>query len=300
MIAFSLSDSEKYFSWASLHFFFATSHSLLRDSNSLLWVRLVEFCTKKKYNTIVSVNYVQKWYFSRFWQTQHDSCTYFDIGKLKTQEVFERGPTSTENEALCPFNMSWRNHMRIAKCLHLLDPFYTSPDKWFNGRIFYMRKSVHTELRKFCYRLQCYLPFKNLPGLVTCKRGLINIETDNLGITTTQEYNSLLPVDRCRSKRLCFISLLFEFTSQIKSQSEGRYSAGASSIVFAVFSLLLTVAVQYFPPEWNLVPANDRCKFAPVRFVPMTLLFVPMTLSWVQCYEGEPWWARAVTKVAAV
>ena len=101
MIAFSLSDSEKYFSWASLHFFFATSHSLLRDSNSLLWVRLVEFCTKKKYNTIVSVNYVQKWYFSSFWQTQHDSCTYRDIGKLKTQDVFERGPTSTENEVLC-------------------------------------------------------------------------------------------------------------------------------------------------------------------------------------------------------
>ena len=101
MIAFSLSDSEKYFSWASLHFFFATSHSLLRDSNSLLWVRLVEFCTKKKYNTIVSVNYVQKWYFSSFWQTQHDSCTYRDIGKLKTQDVFERGLTSTENEALC-------------------------------------------------------------------------------------------------------------------------------------------------------------------------------------------------------
>ena len=101
MIAFSLSDSEKYFSWASLHFFFATSHSLLTDSNSLLWVRLVEFCTQKKYNTIVSVNYVQKWYFSSFWQTQHDSCTYSDIGKLKTQDVFERGPTSTENEALC-------------------------------------------------------------------------------------------------------------------------------------------------------------------------------------------------------
>ena len=42
-----------------------------------------------------------------------------------------------------------------------------------------------------------------------CKRGLINIETDNLGIITTQVYNSLLPVDMCRSKRLCFISLLF-------------------------------------------------------------------------------------------
>lgn len=50
---------------------------------------------------------------------------------------------------------------------------------------------------------------QNLPGIVTCKRGLINIETDNLGIITTQEYNSLLPVDMCRSKHLCFISLLF-------------------------------------------------------------------------------------------
>lgn len=51
----------------------------------------------------------------------------------------------------------------------------------------------------------------------------------------------------------------------------GCYSAGVSSIVFAVFSSLLTVAVQYFPPEWNLVPTYDRCNFALVRFVPMTL-----------------------------
>ena len=28
---------------------------------------------------------------------------------------------------------------------------------------------------------------QKLPGLVTCKRGLINIETDNLGTLTTQE-----------------------------------------------------------------------------------------------------------------
>ena len=107
------------------------------------------------------------------------------------------------------FNMSWRNHMRIVKCPHLLDPFYTSPDKCSNGRIFYMRKSVYTEPCKLCYRLRCYLPCKNLPALVTCKRGLINIETDNLDTLTTQEYNSLLPVDICRSKHLCFISLLF-------------------------------------------------------------------------------------------
>ena len=70
-----------------------------------------------------------------------------------------------------------------------------------------------------------------------------------------------------------------------------RYSARASSIVFAVFSSLLTVAVQYFPPEWNLVPTNDRCNFAPVRFVPMTL-----SCEWVQCYKGEPWWARDLQK----
>ena len=176
MIAFSLSDSEKYFSWASLHFFFATSHSLLRDSNSLLWVRLVEFCTKKKYNTIVSVNYVQKWYFSSFWQTQHDSCTYRDIGKLKTQDVFERGPTSTENEVLC-----------LLICLDaticaLQSVLPRRPLLHESGQMFqrYMRKSVYMEPCKFCYRLQCYLPCKNLPGLVTCKRGLINIETDNL------------------------------------------------------------------------------------------------------------------------
>ena len=174
--------------------------------------------------------------------------------------------------------------MRIAKCLYLADPFYTSPDKCFNGRIFYMRKSVYMEPCKFCYRLQCYLPCKNLPGLVTCKRGLINIETDNLSTLTTQEYNRLLPVDMCRSKRLCFISLLYRIHNTnyvvVKNLKKaiikwhnlrGRYSAGASSIVFAVFSSLLTIAVQYFPPEWNLVPTNDRCNFAPVRFVPMTL-----------------------------
>ena len=152
--------------------------------------------------------------------------------------------------------------MRIAKCLYLADPFYTSPDKCFNGRIFYMRKSFYMEPCKFCYRLQCHLPCKNLPGPVTCKRGLINIETDNLSTLTIQEYNKLLPVDMCRSKRLCFISLLFRIHNTnyvvVKNLKKaiikwhnlrGRYSAGASSIVFAVFSSLLTIAVQYFPPE---------------------------------------------------
>ena len=48
MIAFSLSDSEKYLSCASLHFFFATSHSFLNVSISLLSTRFIEFCTKNE------------------------------------------------------------------------------------------------------------------------------------------------------------------------------------------------------------------------------------------------------------
>ena len=48
MIAFSLSDSEKYFSCASLHFFFATSHSFLNVSISLLSTRFIEFYTKNE------------------------------------------------------------------------------------------------------------------------------------------------------------------------------------------------------------------------------------------------------------
>ena len=48
MIAFSLSDSEKYFSCASLHFFFAISHSFLNVSISLLSTRFIEFCTKNE------------------------------------------------------------------------------------------------------------------------------------------------------------------------------------------------------------------------------------------------------------
>ena len=198
--------------------------------------------------------------------------------------------------------MPWRNHMRIAKCLYLLGPFYTSSDKCFNGRMFYMRKSVYMEPCEFCYRLQCYLPFKNLPGLVTCKRGLITKETDNLGIITTQVYNSLLRLTCVAQNVFALSPFYFECITQITSLWKSLkkaiikwhnlrrcYSAGANSIVFAVFFSLLTASVQYFPPKWNLDPTNDRCNFEPVRFVPMTLLFVPMTLSceWVQCYEGS-------------
>ena len=48
MIDLSLSDSEKYFSCASLHFFVATSHSFLNVSISLLSTRFIEFCTKNE------------------------------------------------------------------------------------------------------------------------------------------------------------------------------------------------------------------------------------------------------------
>ena len=63
--------------------------------------------------------------------------------------------------------------MRIAKCLYLADPFYTCQRK----NVLHAQISLH-ETVQILLQIAMLFAVQKLPGLVTCKRGIINIETE--------------------------------------------------------------------------------------------------------------------------